>query len=165
MKHHAFCLPMFLVGLAEAAVPLAQSPWARVPAFPSGCYSAQDDFAAKITAAQATVTRDIAQLDQSNNELKERAKNADVGDPAARAARVQSLLMKDPQAAMKMMQQSHRFCFAQRVRAARLSLRRRANTGAGLPDSARRGAAHVTLQHSQCPTWRREKVVGRALFR
>jgi len=106
MKHHAFCLAMFLVGLAEAAVPLAQSPWARVPVFPSGCYSTQDDFAAKITAAQATVTRDIAQLEQSNNELKERAKNADVGDPAARAARVQSLLMKDPQAAMKMMQQS-----------------------------------------------------------
>jgi len=36
----------------------------------------------------------ISPTGQSNNELKERAKNADVGDPAARAARVQSLLRR-----------------------------------------------------------------------
>lgn len=106
MKHYAMGLAMFVVGLAEAAAPVAQSPWARVPALPTGCYSTQDDFPAKVTAAREAIAEEIAERKQANDELKERASNADEGDDAARAARIQAMLMKDPQAAVKMMQQS-----------------------------------------------------------
>jgi hypothetical protein len=106
MKHVAFCLALVFAGLAQAAAPVAQSPWARVPAFPTGCYSSRDDFAAKIAASRESVTGEIEEKKQSNDELKERARDADTGDDATRAARIQAMLMKDPQAAMKMMQQN-----------------------------------------------------------
>jgi hypothetical protein len=106
LKPFVFGLALLAASLAEAAAPpVAQNPWARVPALPTGCYSSQDDFAAKIAAARDAVTDAIAQRDQANDALKERAKAADSGDDATRAARIQALLAKDPQAAMKMMQQ------------------------------------------------------------
>jgi hypothetical protein len=106
MKRYSFCIALFFAGFAQAVTPVGQSPWGRVPALPTACYSNQDDFAAKIAAAQEAVTRDIDQQERVNSDLKQSAKDADVGDDATRAARMQELLAKDPQAAIKMMQQS-----------------------------------------------------------
>jgi len=104
MKPLVFGFVLVAASLAQAAAPVAPSPWAQVPAFPTSCYSSKDDFVDKIAAAREVVAGEIDQRRQANNELYERAKEADSGDDETRRARMQAMMMKDPQATMKMMQ-------------------------------------------------------------
>jgi hypothetical protein len=86
------------------APPAAQSPWSKVPAFPTGCYSGRDDFETKIVAAQEAMSKEIARQEQINNQLKERYESTKANDPWAEAARVQNLMAENPQKAMEMAQ-------------------------------------------------------------
>lgn len=92
-------LAVFLCPVAMGAPPAAQNPWAKVPAFPTGCYSSRDDFATKIAAAQEALPPEIYRQEQINKELQDRVKNMD-------PAQVSSAMMKNPQEMMKIMQEN-----------------------------------------------------------
>lgn len=94
----------FLCSVAMGAPPAAQNPWAKVPAFPTGCYSGRDDFAARTAAAQETLSREIARQEQINKQLQDSVKMDEGTDPYEYAARMQNAMMNNPQEAMKMAQ-------------------------------------------------------------
>lgn len=85
--------------LAVGATPT--DPWATVPAFPTGCYSGQDDFAQRIDAAMQTLSADIERQKESNSKVSDAVANL---DPMEKQRRMQTYLMAHPQDAMKIMQ-------------------------------------------------------------
>lgn len=80
----------------------AQSPWSRVPALPTGCYSTPDSsWFTAVTKLREAVQADIARQDSINSDAERSLTDM---DPGAKAAAVQAAMMKDPQGAMKVMQ-------------------------------------------------------------
>ena len=54
----AAALGAFVCAPAVLSQPAATGPWAKVPAFPTVCYSGNDPFVAKIEAAQTAAQAD-----------------------------------------------------------------------------------------------------------
>jgi len=101
MKPLTIGLSVLLPALALGAPPAAQDPWTKVPAFPTGCYSAQDDFAKDTESALEAVSAESARQEQIDNEIKERYDDL---DPAEKQTRMQSYMMSHPEDVAKMMQ-------------------------------------------------------------
>jgi hypothetical protein len=81
-------------------------PWAKTVPLPTACYSSQDHFADKNAAALEVVSAEASAQQAANDEISHNL-SAEAGkDPMAMAARIQEQMMKDPQAAMKLMQQA-----------------------------------------------------------
>lgn len=82
----------------------ATGPWGKVPAFPTACYVSQeqDKFHTKLEAALTAVQADHYKQNDINAKIREDAQNV---DPMELTRRMQEYLMKDPQNAMKYMQE------------------------------------------------------------
>lgn len=74
--------------------------WQFVPPLVTTCFS-NDGFSETLSAAYDTIQAEIAKQEEINAAAKEKFDNM---DPMEMAQRMQEFLMKDPQAAMKMMQ-------------------------------------------------------------
>ena len=96
-------LAVVLAALALAAPPAAVDPWTIVPPFPTGWYSAKDDFAEKLAAAKEANSKALDRQTKINDELSHRVKAL---GPTEIQARMQSFMMENPEEAMKMMQQN-----------------------------------------------------------
>ena len=96
-------LPALLAaqGRAPAAAPRGAGAWARVPAFPSACYSGADDFGARLASGIAAT-----EADRSGHAERKAALNArlDAIDPMEKARRMQAYMMKNPTEAAAAMQ-------------------------------------------------------------
>lgn len=79
-------------------------PWTRVVALPTACYSSQDQFATRNQTALDAITADTEKQKGINDEVSSQQSASFDGDPMEAARRFQENLMRDPQAAMKMMQ-------------------------------------------------------------
>lgn len=98
MKCFALCM---LIAFGPAALN-AQSPWARVPALPTGCYSTPDsNWFTAVTKAREALQAEIARQDATNSDAEKKLTDM---DPGAQAAAMQAAMMKDPQGAMKVLQ-------------------------------------------------------------
>jgi hypothetical protein len=97
-----------VASLAHAAAPAAQnqSPWSRVPAFPTSRYST-DGYSDKVLEVRTAVDADRERQQQINDNLSRKATGAGGGetDPFKMAAQIQQKMMNDPQNAQKLMQQ------------------------------------------------------------
>ncbi len=85
-------------GLAQAAA--TTDPWKRVPAAPTSCY-VDDGYEAKLRQAREDIAADMEKQSELNATIQEKFAAMDGQE---RRRRMQAYMMKDPQAAMKMMQ-------------------------------------------------------------
>jgi len=83
-----------------AAQGAAADPWKMVPAATTSCFS-YDGFSEKVDTARAAIQAEIDKQKTINDAARERFDNMDI---AEKAQRMQAFMMKDPQAAMKMLQ-------------------------------------------------------------
>jgi hypothetical protein len=74
--------------------------WKRVPAVPTTCYP-DDDFVDRLNAASTAIQADIDRQREVNAQATQRFAAMDMME---KAQRMQAFMMKNPQAAMKMMQ-------------------------------------------------------------
>lgn len=74
-------------------------PWKRVPA-PTSCY-VNDGYAEKLDQAREAIAADMEKQNELNATVKEKFEAMDMRE---KMSRIQAYMMKDPQAAMKMMQ-------------------------------------------------------------
>jgi hypothetical protein len=74
--------------------------WKHVPPLATACFS-DDDFLGKLNAASTAIQAEIEKQDKINAAAKERFDNMDMME---KAQRMQTFMMKNPQAAMRMMQ-------------------------------------------------------------
>lgn len=88
---------------AVAGPPAGFDPWAKVPVFPSGCYSSKDDFVEKLAGAKEAVTKEFDRQEKINDDLLNRFKAL---GPAEIQTRLQSFMMENPEEGMKLMQQN-----------------------------------------------------------
>ena len=91
---------------APARAPVAAGPWAKVPAFPTGCFEYVDDnqadpFYAKLEAAETAIKSDIDRQEAINEKIAEEFRNI---DPMEQAQRMQQWMMSNPQEAMAFVQ-------------------------------------------------------------
>jgi len=111
--HMRFTITALLLGsfialiatIAASASP--DDPWADVPAPPSGCYEGEDHFEDTVNASMARLGQEIDAQDAVNDELNHQifvTGEDDETDPMALAAKMQQLMMDDPEKAMQMMQ-------------------------------------------------------------
>lgn len=114
MNRHARVARAALLGISLSLLPIllaaqgrapaqarATGPWARVPAFPAGCYSGADEFGARLASGiEAT------EADRSSHAERKAALNArlDAIDPMEKARRMQAYMMKNPTEAAAAMQ-------------------------------------------------------------
>jgi hypothetical protein len=84
-------------GFAQA--PANTDPWKRVPA-PTSCYS-DDGYEAKLHQAREALSADMEKQTELNATLQKKFDDMDMRE---KMSRMQAYMMKDPQAAMKMMQ-------------------------------------------------------------
>jgi hypothetical protein len=99
----------FACAMISATVLAAQppaSPWARTVALPTACYTSQDQFAETNRVALEAVSNDASSQKAKNDQISHDWGAKAGEDPMAMAARLQEQMMKDPQAAMKLMQQT-----------------------------------------------------------
>jgi hypothetical protein len=96
-------LAAVVAATALAAPPAAVDPWTIVPPFPTGWYSAKDDFDQKLAGAKEANAKAFDRQDKINSELSDRLKAL---DPMEIQSRLQSFMMDNPDEAMKMMQQN-----------------------------------------------------------
>ena len=91
---------------AAAPVPQNQSPWSRVPAVPTGCYSS-DGFSARVLEIRKAVDGDRERQQHINDDLSKKAAGTGGGqaDAFKMAAQIQQKMMSDPQNAQKLLQQ------------------------------------------------------------
>ena len=87
---------------APAKATAATGPWARVPAFPAGCYqnvapNTADPFYANLEAAKAAVAADRERQGAINAQIEQDFNNI---DPMEKAQRMQQWMMSNPQEAM-----------------------------------------------------------------
>ena len=98
-------LPALLTAQGRApAAARATGAWARIPAFPTGCYSGADDFGARLASGIEATKADR----ESHAERKE-ALRAKLGaiPPMEVAQRMQAYMMKNPDEALAASQASH----------------------------------------------------------
>lgn len=96
-----------LCAQALAAPPAAApaSPWSKIPALPTVCYSSQDNWSEQNYAALHEVQQDHSRQDEINGEVERSATEALGSDPFAIAQRMQQAMLDDPQKAQQLMQQ------------------------------------------------------------
>jgi len=80
-------------------------PWAKVPALPTACYSGEDKWSERSTAAFDAVVQDRYRQDEINDAIRQSATDSFGADPMAVAQRMQQAMLDDPQNARKMMEQ------------------------------------------------------------
>jgi hypothetical protein len=80
------------------------SPWSRVVALPTACYYSQDQFATRNQTALDALVADVDQQKATNDEVSSQQSAVAEADPFELARRLQENLMKDPQAATKLVQ-------------------------------------------------------------
>lgn len=89
-------------GLLFAAAAHSQAapagPFAKVPAFPTVCYTATDPFPAQIEASRAAAEVELAKQKAINAKIKEAQQSM---DPMEMASRMQEWMMSNPQEAMQ----------------------------------------------------------------
>src|SRR5262245_30926436 len=84
--------------VVASALAADADPWTRVVAPPTGCYSSQDEFAAKNEVAIESLVAETARLQAVNKTIEDRLGGQMSADPMAFAAHMQEMMMKDPQA-------------------------------------------------------------------
>jgi hypothetical protein len=93
-----------LVSIGSAGSVIAQTAqadaWKLVPTAPTACFS-DDGFGDRLAAAKTAIDADIEKQERINAAATERFNNL---SGAERAQRMQAFMMRDPQAAMKMLQ-------------------------------------------------------------
>lgn len=101
LQRYVLALGVTLLGWAggSAGQSAGADPWARVPATPTGYYS-DDGFLDRVNQAYDAVVSDIEKQTKINAEIKKRF---DQMDASEKMQRMQTLLMKNPQDAAKMM--------------------------------------------------------------
>lgn len=92
-----------VVSAVANGAPPAPDPWTRVPPFPTGCYAGQDGFAEKLGTARDALSAEMDRQERANSEITDQLKEM---DGAEKARRMQEYMMKNPQDAMKLMQQN-----------------------------------------------------------
>lgn len=92
----------FVVTAVLAAAPA--DPWSKVPQLPTGCYSAQDDFATNKEVAIETLKAEAVTQEEGNQKIADQLTEQNNQDPMKMAAAMQEAMMKDPQNAMKYME-------------------------------------------------------------
>lgn len=80
----------------------AQDPWTKVPAVPTSCFR-DDDFDARLNALTQELIADAERQQAVNTKVMERF---NAMDPMERMRRMQEAMMKDPQAAARMIEAS-----------------------------------------------------------
>jgi hypothetical protein len=100
---HALALTAVL-GIPTVASPQSgrPDPWKKVPAAPASCFR-DDDYDARLIAVSQELIADRKRQEELNAKLMERFNAI---DPMERARRMQQWMMKDPQAAAKMIEAS-----------------------------------------------------------
>jgi hypothetical protein len=88
------------VSLEAAAQVAPPEAWKLVPALPTTCYR-DDAFNDRLRAAGVAITNEVERQGKINAAARERFDNMDISE---KAQRMQAFMMKNPQAAMKMMQ-------------------------------------------------------------
>ena len=114
MNHPARAAHAILLGLALSlpatalaaqgrapAAARATGAWARVPAFPAGCYSSADDFGARVAGGIEATKADRESHAERKAALRARL---DAIDPMEQARRMQAYMMKNPTEAAAAMQ-------------------------------------------------------------
>ena len=93
-----------IAAVAAASAASAQAPqgdhWKYMPALATSCFS-DDGFAEKLGAAREAINAEIEKQDKINAAAKEKFDNMDMME---KAQRMQAFMMKNPQAAAKMLQ-------------------------------------------------------------
>src|SRR5688572_26317646 len=105
VRRVALLAALIALGVAQRsplAAPPPPDPWAKVPAFPSGCYLS-DGFAEKLAAADEAVSRDLERQKSINTQISEELKSIDAMELASRQ---QKYMMANPQKAMELMQRN-----------------------------------------------------------
>lgn len=90
-----------------AAASTAQSatdPWTRVVAFPTACYSSQDQFSAQTSTALETLAAERDRQAEINEQIAAQVQSVSEQDPMELARRMQENMMKDPQNAQRYME-------------------------------------------------------------
>jgi hypothetical protein len=82
------------------ATPAPADPWTLVPALATSCF-ADDGFSDRLHAASGAIGAEMEKQKKINDAARERFDKMDMGE---KAQRMQAFMMKNPQAAMKMMQ-------------------------------------------------------------
>jgi hypothetical protein len=96
----------FVCAQAWAAPPAAPaSPWAKVPALPTACYSSQDKWQEQNTAAFDALQQEHYEQNNINDAIRQNATDTFGADPMAVAERMQQAMMEDPENAQKIMEQ------------------------------------------------------------
>ena len=95
----AFAGELLLVAVVSAQAAPANA-WSMVPAATTSCF-AQDGFYEKLDAAHAALQAEMDRQQKVNAAAREKFDAMDMGE---KAQRMQAFMMKNPQAAMKMMQ-------------------------------------------------------------
>lgn len=102
MKPYLFAFALLMPSLAQGEVPA--DPWTLVPPFPTGCYGEQDDFNEVVDKRIETLTAEIEQQDNRNEEIKGPTLSTDSSgavDPWAMQRQMMENMQKNPQAAMQ----------------------------------------------------------------
>lgn len=92
----------FIVTTAFAAA--LADPWPKTVPLPIACYVTQDEFLARNEAAMASLGAETATQEGINQAIDRQIGESNSSDPMQMAARMQEMMMKDPQAAMKYME-------------------------------------------------------------
>lgn len=115
MRSRKFCGPLLAVaiaGLVGATAAQAQTaaagPWAKVPAAPTACYQAQDQYLDQNSAALDAVNNEHYKANDRNSAIKQKFTDAQAADPMAAARAMQEAMMADPQNAQKYMERMTR---------------------------------------------------------
>lgn len=90
---------------ALAAPPATPSPWAKVPALPTACYSGEDKWWDQNNAALEAVQQAHSEQNGINSAIERKYNDEVAADPMAMAQRLQQKMMDDPQNAQKYMEQ------------------------------------------------------------
>lgn len=97
-----FCSTVLSVSPVMGAA-AASDPWTGVPAFPTACYSEKDGFYDALEKAKAALEDDIRKQEALNAVPTEALRQL---DPMEKQRRMQAYLMKNPQEAVKYLQET-----------------------------------------------------------
>jgi len=87
------------IGTSQAAEPASQ--WVKVPPLPTACYTENDAAYEKLAAAHESVQQDHGRQNDANSEVEQQARNTDMMEVASR---MQEEMMRDPEAAAKLIE-------------------------------------------------------------
>jgi hypothetical protein len=92
---------VFLGAHAIATTPARSGLWTKVPPLPTACYGENDAAYDKLVAAHKAVQEDHSRQNDANSAVDQQAGNSDMMEVASR---MQQEMMRDPQAAARMLE-------------------------------------------------------------